>query len=48
MWVADTQRPGFAEECRRQGLLIAAADKADTALLDFMDAALADLAENEE
>ncbi len=26
LWVPDTSAPGFAEECRRQSLLIAAAD----------------------
>ena len=24
IWVPDTRRPGFAEECRRQSLIIAA------------------------
>ena len=24
IWVPDTRRPGFAEECRRQSLLVAA------------------------
>jgi hypothetical protein len=43
IWVPDTRRPGFAEECRRQSLLVAAADAADHDLQSFMDAALADL-----
>ena len=43
IWVPDTRRPGFAEECRRQSLLVAAADSADPDLDAFMDAALADL-----
>jgi hypothetical protein len=43
IWVPDTRRPGFAEECRRQSLLVAAADAADHDLQAFMDAALADL-----
>lgn len=43
IWVPDTRRPGFAEECRRQSLVVAAADAADTDLDAFMDAALADL-----
>ena len=42
IWVPDTRRPGFAEECRRQSLVVAQADAADQALLDLMDAALAD------
>lgn len=44
IWVPDTRRPGFAEECRRQSLTVAAADAADPDLQGFMDAALADLA----
>lgn len=43
IWVPDTGRAGFAEECRRQGRLAADADAADRELLEFMDAALADL-----
>ena len=43
IWVPDTRRPGFAEECRRQSLVVAAADAADPGLGDFLDAALADL-----
>jgi hypothetical protein len=43
IWVPDTRRPGFAEECRRQSRLVAAADLADADLLGFMDAALADV-----
>ncbi|ESZ15251.1 antitoxin MazE family protein [Mesorhizobium sp. L48C026A00] len=43
IWVPDTRRPGFAEECRRQSLVVAAADEADHDLGAFMDAALADL-----
>ena len=29
IWVPDTRRPGFAEECRRQSLAVAAADASD-------------------
>src|SRR5208282_1674303 len=29
IWVPDTRRPGFAEECRRQVRLAAASDRAD-------------------
>lgn len=43
IWVPDTRRPGFAEECRRQSLLVAQADRDDTELQRFMDEALADL-----
>lgn len=43
IWVPDARRPGFAEECRRQSLLVAAADSGDKELAAFMDAALADL-----
>ena len=43
IWVPDTQQPDFAEECRRQSRLAAQADMADTDLLHFMDAALADV-----
>jgi hypothetical protein len=43
IWVPDTRRPGFAEECRRQSLIVAAADMADHDLETFLDAALADL-----
>ncbi|CAN7232130.1 antitoxin MazE family protein [Pararhizobium sp. LjRoot235] len=43
IWVPDTRRPGFTEQCRRQSLLVAKADAIDQELRDFMDAALADL-----
>ena len=43
IWVPDTRQPGFAEECRRQALTVAAADAADSQLGSFLDAALADL-----
>lgn len=42
IWVPDTRRPGFAEECRRQSLVVARADAADRDLMDLLDAALAD------
>lgn len=44
IWVPDTRQPGFVEECRRQSLVVAAADAADDELTTFLDAALADLA----
>ena len=43
IWMPDTRKPGFAEECRRQALIVARADAADGDLLEFLDAALADL-----
>jgi hypothetical protein len=43
IWVPDTRRPGFAEECRRQSGVVAAADAADHDLDAFLDAALVDL-----
>lgn len=43
IWVPDTRRPGFAAECRRQAALVAEADRTDTDMQDFMNAALADL-----
>lgn len=42
IWIPDTSRPGFAEECRRQSLAVAQADEADRGLMDFIDAAVAD------
>lgn len=36
----DTGPPGFGDECRRQSMLVAAADQD---LMIFLDAALADL-----
>lgn len=42
IWVPDTRRPDFAQECRRQSLLAAQADQADTSIGPFMDAALAE------
>ncbi|AOH86095.1 hypothetical protein AWL63_21170 [Sphingomonas panacis] len=43
IWVPDTRRAGFAEECRRQARIVAAADAADADLDAFLDAALADM-----
>lgn len=43
IWVPDTRSPGFADECRRQSLVVAAADAGDAELQIFMDGALADL-----
>ena len=43
IWVPDTRRPDFAEECRRQCLLVAQSDSADMAMQQFMDETLADV-----
>ena len=43
IWVPDTRRPGFAEECRRQSLAVAAVDASDQDLGAFLDSALNDL-----
>jgi hypothetical protein len=44
IWVPDTRAPGFAEECRRQCALIAAADETDAgrAETEFWERASAD------
>jgi hypothetical protein len=43
LWVPDTRRPNFAEECRRQSRLIAQADHSDIHMQSFMDATLVDV-----
>lgn len=43
IWVPDTRRPGFGEECRRQSKLAAQADLVDVEMMDFMDEALSDV-----
>jgi Tfp pilus assembly PilM family ATPase len=43
LWVPDTRRPGFAEECQRQARIVAAADAADPELIGFLNAAVDDL-----
>jgi hypothetical protein len=42
IWVPDTRRPGFDEECRRQSQQAAQSDLADTELLAAMEEILAD------
>jgi hypothetical protein len=42
IWVPDTRAPGFAEEYRRQGALVGAADRADKEEMAFLEAALAE------
>ncbi|MFN4005257.1 MAG: antitoxin MazE family protein [Hylemonella sp.] len=39
IWVPDTRRPGFAQECLRQCLLAAQADRTDATLEQLMDEA---------
>jgi len=46
IWLPDMRRPGFAEECRRQSLAVAASDRSDDGLQDLLDAALADIGED--
>ena len=43
IWAPDTRAPGFAEECRRQSRVVAAAEADDLELAAFMDSTLADL-----
>ncbi len=43
IWVPDTRRPDFAEECRRQCLLVSQAESDDTALQKLMDESLAEI-----
>ena len=43
LWVPDTRPQQFAAECRRQCLLVAQADAADSEMLDVLDIALNDL-----
>ena len=45
IWAPDTSRAGFAEECRRQSELVAAADANDASLGAFLDAALAEMSD---
>jgi hypothetical protein len=47
IWVPDLRKPGFAEECRRQAVLVAVADAKDADLQAFMDSALADIDSDE-
>ena len=42
IWVPDTRRLGFAEECRRQSMVVARADLDDADLEAFAEDALAD------
>jgi len=40
LWVPDTRRPGFEEECQRQCKLVANADQAELSTVPLMDDAL--------
>src|SRR5262249_7475972 len=44
IWAPDSRAPGFAAECRRQSKAGAEAERDDSDLFGFMDAALSDLA----
>lgn len=43
IWVPDTRRPNFAEECRRQSSLVTQADANDEDTQRLMDQAASDL-----
>ncbi|ELC2813570.1 antitoxin MazE family protein [Salmonella enterica] len=43
IWVPDTRRPGFDDECRRQCLVAAKCDSKDIEMQQFMDESLDDL-----
>ncbi|HAV73721.1 MULTISPECIES: antitoxin MazE family protein [unclassified Limnobacter] len=40
IWVLDTRKPGFAEECARQSNVVAQSDSADQAINDLLDESL--------
>jgi hypothetical protein len=43
IWVPDTRRTDFAQQCRNQSRRVAVADRADTELSHFLEDALADV-----
>ncbi|WP_323072707.1 antitoxin MazE family protein [Mycetohabitans endofungorum] len=43
IWVPDTRRPDFAQECRRQSQLVAQADMADPDMQQFVDETVVDV-----
>jgi len=43
LWVPDTRRPDFAQQCRRQSQLASQSDAHDVTLNEFMDEALTDI-----
>jgi hypothetical protein len=42
IWVPDTRRPGFAEECARQSGLVAKIDSLDQEIHTLLDEAMLD------
>ncbi len=43
IWVPDTRRPDFAQECHRQSQLVSQSDIADSVLQQLMDESLTNL-----
>lgn len=43
IWVPDTRRPGFDDECRRQSHLASQADERDTGIQQLMDETMTDM-----
>lgn len=43
IWLPDTRRAGFADECRKQARVVAASDSGDLELGAFLDEGLRDL-----
>lgn len=47
IWVPDTRRAGFEEECRRQAKAVASVDALDADFEAFSDGALIDLGDED-
>lgn len=47
IWVPDTRRAGFEEECRRQAKAVASVDALDADFEAFADGALIDLGDED-
>ncbi|MHB8370390.1 MAG: antitoxin MazE family protein [Leptospirales bacterium] len=43
IWVPDTRRPGFDDECRRQSKLAAQSDRKDVEMMDSLEKILSDV-----
>jgi hypothetical protein len=43
IWVTDTRRPGFLEECQRQSRLVVQADIGDANMVHLMEEVVADV-----
>ncbi|WP_409691590.1 antitoxin MazE family protein [Limnobacter sp.] len=43
IWVPDTRKPGFSEECARQSSVVAQSDSADQAMNDLLNESLRDI-----